>query len=394
MAGNRPARVSALNLNEGAYGRRQPESARLDEQAMTLGSAADDNARSATGYRAPASAGARAQPAPAPRGPTVGIGPRQPPSQPPANSLFQSPWIRGRLDPNQIAKGVVGKVARDAGVIAGVPRGMWHAGRDAVDTAYFIHRLTNAYDPRDQAAAFGEAANGARSLFGATRWVYNNPTEAAKRGLAYLNTSLNPEATPQGTTIADEMRRNWEIGKNRGELAFNVATLVYGPGELRMLAGLGRAAKVATEAEKAAKYAADVARFQKEGIPLNLARYFAETYKGIGHHYWPTNAKYKIIGNRKLPTQITDLPILRLKPEGINNGDFYKLHFQVDPSSKGGRISAEHGGGGWNGKKLGWQRYDRAGRMWYGAPRRVKTIALGAAGTAAGGIFGQTDDAE
>jgi hypothetical protein len=61
----------------------------------------------------------------------------------------------------------------------------------------------------------------------------------------------------------------------------------------------------------------------------------------------------------------------------------HELHFKVDPSFRGGKIPAEFGGGTWSGKDLGWTRYGRLGRYWYGAPAPLKAavgtpIALGA----------------
>ena len=56
----------------------------------------------------------------------------------------------------------------------------------------------------------------------------------------------------------------------------------------------------------------------------------------------------------------------------MTQGDFYELHYKVDPKVRGFRLRA----GGWSGSKLGLEKYDLPQRIWYGTPTATKrTIA-------------------
>jgi hypothetical protein len=70
-----------------------------------------------------------------------------------------------------------------------------------------------------------------------------------------------------------------------------------------------------------------------------------------------------------------------VNPEGLNQGDFYKFHFQVDPKFNVARFSPKIGGGVWNGKALGLQKYGLLDRFWYGTPTPLASVSA-AAGTA------------
>ena len=68
-------------------------------------------------------------------------------------------------------------------------------------------------------------------------------------------------------------------------------------------------------------------------------------------------------------------------PPGINTGDMFELHFGVDPKYFGGKIGKEFGGGSWSGRKLGWTKHNKLGRIVRGSPKPLKY-------TVGGGIFG------
>ena len=94
-----------------------------------------------------------------------------------------------------------------------------------------------------------------------------------------------------------------------------------------------------------------------------------------------------------MPRAISDSPFFLLKPRDVSTGDFYQRHFQVDPQYGGGKIPAEFGGGRWSGKKLGWEKYGRLGRIWHGSPAPLKAAA-GAGVVGAGAAVDQAWNGE
>jgi hypothetical protein len=123
----------------------------------------------------------------------------------------------------------------------------------------------------------------------------------------------------------------------------------------------------------AAKY------IEQDFSPLR-AQYLAEPYEGMGHHFFPRNA-FKPI---RLPRDLSDSVFNVLKPSGMSRGDFYELHYKVDPEFDGTGIASRGGGGGWSGKKLGLDRYGLLGRLWHGSPAPLHAAvgSIGAAGSA------------
>jgi hypothetical protein len=86
----------------------------------------------------------------------------------------------------------------------------------------------------------------------------------------------------------------------------------------------------------------------------------------------------------KLPKNISDSSFNVLKPGGMSRGDFYELHFKVDPKFKTANFPQDIGGI-WDGREIvGLKKYDRLGRLWYGSPTKLKVAAGAAAGGAAG----------
>ena len=159
--------------------------------------------------------------------------------------------------------------------------------------------------------------------------------------------------------------------------------MLYGGGEAKGLIELGKA----SERVGAAKYLA-------QGYPAGLSDYFATPYKGMGHHYLPQRTKLPPwLGGGPVPPAISDSPFFLLKPRDVSTGDFYQRHFQVDPQYGGGKVPNKFGGGGWRGDALGWQKYDRLGRLWYGSPAPLKAVA-GTAVVGAGAAVDQVWDGE
>ncbi len=69
----------------------------------------------------------------------------------------------------------------------------------------------------------------------------------------------------------------------------------------------------------------------------------------------------------------------------MSTGDFYELHFRVDPKFYGAPMPARAGGGGWSGKRLRLEKYGPLGRAWFGSPAPLKA-AVGAGTVGALGL--------
>ncbi|CAN5472160.1 hypothetical protein BH10PSE5_BH10PSE5_08780 [soil metagenome] len=189
-------------------------------------------------------------------------------------------------------------------------------------------------------------------------------------------------------TVRGELRRNYEIGKNQGELAFDIGTTIYG-GEV--LKGLTVASKEA-QADRSVKL----------GLSPAQAAYLAKDYVGKGHHVIPRSFRFperflkaplpKFIAGQPLPKSISDSAFNVLKPANISQGGFYELHNGVDKDFYGARIAAKGGGGSWSAKKLGLPKYGTAKRLWYGTPGPLKGVIGGGATGAAAAAYDHLDE--
>lgn len=68
-----------------------------------------------------------------------------------------------------------------------------------------------------------------------------------------------------------------------------------------------------------------------------------------------------------------------LRPEGISRGDFYELHYEVDPRLRGTGVRGES----WRGKALALKEQGPLGRIWHGSPPPLKAW-VGGLGASAG----------
>lgn len=279
------------------------------------------------------------------------------------------------LDRNSAAKAVGGTLAGLSGTGPGFARGAWHLVEGAGEGLNFFGRLLDPYDaqssPRGQ-AAWDAVIDAGRQGIRYLHRVRTNPSTVlndAHRVAEETNAKINPAAARQGDTFRGELRRNFDLGLNRGEALFDVGSVLFGGAELKGLAELGLLQKSGT-----AKYLA-------RGYPRGLSEYFATPYDGVGHHYRAQSKAFpKTLGGGPVPRILRDSPFNVLKPTGVDRGAFYERHFKVDPSYYGGKIPAEFGGGRWSGRDLGWQKYGPLGRGFYGAPGPLK--ATGGAGLA------------
>jgi hypothetical protein len=166
------------------------------------------------------------------------------------------------------------------------------------------------------------------------------------------------------------LRRNFDIGRNQGELAVEIAPYVVGAGELKVATGLGAATK-----------ASRVARYIDQGFSEAKAAHLADPYIGRGHHaILPQRARLPLLlGGGPYPRFILESPFNVLKPTGISRGDFYTLHSQVDPSFYGTGFPRRLGRGGWSAKRLGIEKYRAPQRIYYGTPGATKAVVGGTA---------------
>ena len=190
------------------------------------------------------------------------------------------------------------------------------------------------------------------------------------------NRDLNPGATPVAPTFAGELRRNFDVGQNQGEVLFDIGSLVVGGPAAKAVRGLSRAANVGNEA----KYLA-------QGFSPRAAAHLAEPYpaSNMGHHFISRDTT--LPGGGSVPRSYSDGPFNKLAPPGISRGDFYELHYQVDPRFHGTGVRGES----WSGKNLGLTKHRPLGRLWHGSPAPLKA-RVGGLGAAAGNSFYPEDE--
>lgn len=156
------------------------------------------------------------------------------------------------------------------------------------------------------------------------------------------------------------------------------------------LAGAGLSWAAPSLARTVAPKAASKHNYWDEIATPEMAARLVQAYKGMGHHFSPRRFLEKI----GAPKWIVDSPFNVLKPRGMTTGDFYRLHFLVDPKARSFRVGKAYGGKSWVGKKFGLETYDRLGRVVEGAPDALRqTVGFG---TAAGGglLYGLPPDEE
>jgi hypothetical protein len=272
----------------------------------------------------------------------------------------------------------VGDLANAAGLAAGAVRGVAHLADGVYESAKMAeHMLDPFYAPlHPSTPAWRPVFNAAHAGLHAGKEVVLHPAETFRRA----NVALNPGATPIALTVAGEARRRFDIGKNQGEVGFDI------------IAGMAAPEAVAARALPVEEQAA---RWMAKGLTEPQARYMTEPYVGMGHHYYPRSGKLpptiggvslpKSLANRPmpLPRVLSDSPFNVLKPQGISRGDFYEKHVAVDSHYRGGRFPA-HVGGTWSRTKLGLKTHGAIGRVVHGAPTALKRTVSGAAGGAGG----------
>jgi hypothetical protein len=294
---------------------------------------------------------------------------------------FNSWLARGAQFLDAEARRVGGDQARRLGNRAGVVRWGVHALQGTHNDMALAGRILN---PMDRVFSpqkpLQPMINGVDHI---VDYAFNAPAHpgsvAADAGkqLQQWNVELNPYATPQARTLGGELIRNAQIGANQGEAAMNFAPLGYGLGAMKALRGL------VTLSE-----AAGAAKFAGQGFSPAEAARLAEPYDGMGHHFFPRSGlppsvegvsmPDSLVG-WQLPTWLSDSAFNVLKPNNMHKGDFYELHYRVDPDFKGTKIF--RGRPGWSGAALGLKdkQYGLLGRLWHGSPAPLNA-AVGVTG--------------
>jgi hypothetical protein len=260
-----------------------------------------------------------------------------------------------------------------AGVATGVVRGGVHAVEGLADGAVFAARLIDPNLDRllspEQSASdqLAKAARGAGTYVGKAVADPRMVVDDLKAQAHQMRVDLDPSATPVAPTFAGELRRNFDIGQNQGELAFDIGSLWVGGPAAKTAKGFGRISNVG-----------NVDRYAAQGFSPEAARRLAMPYprKGMGAHFIPRA--------EKLPVEYSDSVFNVLKPEGISKGDFYELHFKTDPQYHGGPIIRR--GDSWSGRRLGLERYGPIGRLWHGSPTPLKA-RVGGLGAGSGALM-------
>jgi hypothetical protein len=278
------------------------------------------------------------------------------------------------LDRSGTAKFFGGQMAEQVGQGAGVARGTWHSVEGLAQTLDFVDRLLDPDDAEVNGAdnaAWGRVFATGKS---AANYIHRGIADPASVGrdvgitVKKLYTDTVPSATPTAPAFAGEMARRLGIGLNQGELGWDVGSLALGSPALKTVEGLGALGDATSAAE-----------YVEKGFSAAQADRLAKPYSGVGHHSPLSQTLANKLG---VPDWLRDSPFNVVKPDGMNQGDFYGFHFRTDPQFYGAGFSRKIGGGGWSGKKLGLQKYGVLGRFWYGTPTPLAGVsaAAGAAG--------------
>lgn len=284
------------------------------------------------------------------------------------NGVGETPGLRS------VAIGAAGS----AGTLAGVVRGGVHAAEGLADGALFAARLANPLDrymsPPGQSAEeqLAKAGRGVAEYVGKAVANPQMVVDDAKAKAHQMRIDLDPNATPVASTFAGELRRTFDIGRNQGELAFDVGSLVVGGPAAKAVKGISRASNVG-----------NVEKYVAQGFSPGAAAHLAKPYPASnrGSHFVSRRTRLPdMFGGGPIPREYMDGPFNRQIPPGISRGDFYEHHFAVDPRFYGTSVLGER----WSGRDLGLPEYGLAGRLWHGSPAPLKA-RIGGGGVAAGG---------
>lgn len=296
----------------------------------------------------------------------------------------QTEQLKRRVNESPAAKSVATKTARGAGNVVGIANGATHAIQGMAEGAIFAGRLANPI------ARFTSPGRSATDQLGQV--VVNVGTTTAdyvKKAIAdpgavgrdinrqadqWLR-ELDPSATQPASTLEGELQRNFEIGRNQGEFAFDVGSLLFGGPAATTMKGVSRGANLGNSA----KYLA-------QGFSPKAAAHLAAPYpkSNMGSHFIPRRTRLpEFLGGGPLPQSYMDGPFNKLLPPDISRGDFYELHYEVDPRFYGTSVLGER----WSGRDLELTRHGSLGQLWYGSPAPLKARIGGLGASIGGGLY-------
>ncbi|HPA38019.1 MAG TPA: hypothetical protein PLV04_04695 [Phenylobacterium sp.] len=297
----------------------------------------------------------------------------------------------GRWDSVPAAKPLVGGAAQVLGLVSGAIRGGLHSAEGLAQTAWQGFRLTNPWDQLLSLPGENARSQLIRSELQAADYVadrFKHPealVQDIRRVAHKARVDLDPAASPEGGTVADEARRRFDIGMNEGELGFNVGTAYAG----------GPGAKVVGKSARFFRKADSVERYLARGYSAEAAQHLMQPYEnGAGSHYLP-QWQFREGG------PLDGVPFMKAfkdsdwnvsKPEGMTRGQFYDYHFEVDPSYYGAKLPSGVPEKGWSGKRMGLKKRGPLGRFWFGMPAPLKARLLGGAGTFGGTVQSVSED--
>jgi len=120
-----------------------------------------------------------------------------------------------------------------------------------------------------------------------------------------------------------------------------------------------------------------------------VAEELTTPYDGEGHHF---PIPKRLAGRLGIPKALRDSPLNVLKPRNMNTGDFYELHYRVDPKSNSNRLPDSVGGGSWKGKNIpGLRKYPPFLREWHAIPDHLR-LTIGGGAVAGTGVADQTNE--
>jgi hypothetical protein len=283
----------------------------------------------------------------------------------------------GWADHSAPLKAAAGTAAFVAGLPYGFMRGGIHLGQDIGNAVDFGMRLADPNDaanhPLDEPAREVLKDTG-RKVVSYGKSVVADPRIAVRDAgdvLRKANVSLNPFASPMAPTLSEEMKRDFGIGANVGELGFQVPLALEAGGELAAL----NAAKPLSQGDK-------IGKLLSEGFDQSTAIHLAAPNEGMGSHYVPRRTRIPALSPQPLPKWLMDSPFNVSKPAGMSRDEFYRYHYAVDPNFYGAKLPAGmkglNGHPGWRASDLGLRKYGAVGRAWYGAPAALKEAVAGA----------------
>jgi hypothetical protein len=284
-------------------------------------------------------------------------------------------------DRNPVVRTLAAEGARQAALPLGAARGAVHSAEGLIGGAVFAERLANPQlDEFLSPPGMSARDDLNNAVQGAVDYLRTSPRKKIVRDvgrqLGRFRARVDPTATPAAPTLMGEIERNARIGMNQGELVFDVGSTLYGGEAVEGIAGLAGLSKVATPAKYLAR-----------GYSPELSRYLASPLpeESMGHHFWTRAAVKKTPALiRPVARAVSESRFSVLKPKGMSRGDFYQLHYNVDPSYYGGKAGKAFGAVKWSGKKLGWQKYGLLGRVVHGSPAPLKAAVISPSLTIAG----------